>query len=96
MNDFFNWDILTTYSGVILAVTIATQFLKEIGLNKISPRIVSYIMSVVIMMLALVFTGTFSWSAFALTFINAIVIALASNGTYDFVNKKIIHPETEE
>lgn len=84
MNEFLTWDVLTTYSGVILAVTIITQFIKDIGfIAKIPARITAYFVATIVMMLALLFTGTFTWSAFALTFINAIFVALAANGTFD-------------
>lgn len=87
MNEFLTWDVLTTYSGVVLAVTIFTQFIKEIGfLKKIPARIISYVVSVILMILALVFTGTFTWPAFALTFFNAVFVALASNGAFDACN----------
>lgn len=87
MNDFLTWDILTTYSGTILAVTIVTQFIKDLGfISKIPARIVAYFVSVIIMITALFFTGTFAWSAFVLTFINAIFVALAANGAYDAIH----------
>lgn len=87
MNDFLTWDILTTYSGVILAVTIVTQFVKDLWfMKKIPARITAYLVSVIVMIAALFFTGAFTWPSFALTFINAIFVALAANGTYDTCN----------
>lgn len=88
MNDFLTWDILTTYSGVILAVTIITQFIKDVGfIAKVPTRITAYFVSIIVMILALLFTGSFTWSAFALTFINAIFVALAANGAFDACNE---------
>lgn len=95
MNEFLTWDMLTTYSGVILAVTVVTQFIKDLWVfKKIPARITAYFASVIIMIAALFFTASFSWSAFFLTFINAIFVALAANGTYDVCNA-IIAPADE-
>lgn len=87
MNEFLTWDVLTSYAGATLAVTIITNFIKDLGfIKRIPTRITAYFVAIIVMIAATCFTGTFTWPAFALVFINAIVVALAANGTYDFCN----------
>ncbi len=84
INDFFTWGLLGTYSGAILAVTLITQFVKGIGfIDKIPTRFVSWVIAVVVLILAQLFTSSLTLSSAALTLINAVVVSLASNGTYD-------------
>lgn len=84
MNEFFTWAALGTYSGAILAVTLITQFIKGLpGIDRIPTRIVSWILAVIILILAQLFTASLSWSSAALTLINAVIVSLASNGTFD-------------
>ncbi len=88
MNSFFTWQTLMTYSGAVLATTLVTQFLKGLPyIVKIPTRIVSYFIALATMICATVFTDGFTWSGFAMSFINAVVVALASNGAFDAVNK---------
>lgn len=90
MNDFFTWNMLATYSGAILAVTIITQFVKGIGfIDRIPTRFVSWVVAVVVLILAQLFTQALTWSSAALTLINAVVVSLASNGTYDAIHSGI-------
>lgn len=96
MNDFFTWELLASYSGAILAVTIITQFVKGIGfIDRIPTRFVSYVIAVVILILAQAFTGVLTVAAAALTLINAVVVSLAANGTYDLFYDAL-HNDTEE
>lgn len=84
MNDFFTWNLLGTYSGAILAVTIVTQFVKGIAfIDRIPTRFVCWIVAVIVLILAQLFTASLSWSSAVMTLLNAVVVSLASNGTYD-------------
>lgn len=84
MQEYFTWELIATYTGAILAVAMITQFIKGLRfIRKIPTRVTAYVVAVVIMIAALFFTGTFTWPAFAITFVNAIVVALAANGTHD-------------
>lgn len=90
LKEFFTWNGLTTYSGLVLAVTIITQFLKGVGfIDKIPTRFVSYVFAIIVMNLALLFTTGWTWSAFALSFLNAIVVSLAANGFHDALVEEI-------
>ena len=88
MNDFFTWNLLGTYSGAILAVTLITQFIKGIGfIDRIPTRFVSWIVAVIVLILAQLFTATLSWSSGVMTLLNAVVVSLAATGTYDACTK---------
>ena len=84
MNEYFTWELLASYTGAILAVTLITQFIKNLGfIAKIPTRVTSYVVALIIMILALVFTGNFTWGGAVLTIINSVVVSLAANGTRD-------------
>ncbi|MBP5212528.1 MAG: hypothetical protein J6Z30_06700 [Pyramidobacter sp.] len=90
MNDFFTWSLLATYSGAILATTLITQFAKGIPfIDRVPTRFTSWIIAVVVLILAQLFTQQLTWSSAALTLINAVVVSLASNGTYDAINTAV-------
>ncbi len=87
MNDFFTWAILATYAGATLATTLVTQLLKGIGfIDRIPTRIFSYIVALIILLMATFFTGALTWDAAALCVVNAVVVSLAANGAFDAVN----------
>lgn len=93
MSEYFTWAMLATYSGAILAVALITQFIKGLGfIDRIPTRVTAYFVAVVVMIAALIFTGSFSWSGLALTFINAVVVSLAANGTHDALAEHINIP----
>ena len=88
MKDFFTWSTLMTYSGATLATTLMTQLIKEIPfVKRIPSRLVSYIIAVVIMVLAAHATKSFEWSGLVMAFINASAVALAANGAFDAIRK---------
>lgn len=97
MNELMSWDNLITYAGLVPAVAIITQFIKELGfIKKIPARIVSYVIAFVVMVVASLCTNTFTWQSFALTFINAVFISLAANGAYDACNAVIAPKNTDD
>ncbi|MGI6151806.1 MAG: hypothetical protein ACOYIR_07635 [Christensenellales bacterium] len=84
MNEFFTWSSLGTYAGAVLVTTLITQFIKGIGfIGKIPTRIVSYVIALIVLLGANAAAGTLDWATAGLCAVNAIVVALASNGTHD-------------
>lgn len=82
--EFFTWAILATYAGAVLATTLITQLLKGVGfIQAIPARIVSYAIALIVLLTANYFLGGFNLEQAALCVINAAVVALAANGTYD-------------
>ena len=89
MNDFFTWTILATYAGATLATTLVTQLLKGIGfIDRIPTRIFSYVIALIILLVATFFTGALTWDTAALCVVNAVVVSLAANGAFDAVTAK--------
>ncbi|MBR3383131.1 MAG: hypothetical protein IKG85_08890 [Clostridia bacterium] len=84
MNTFFSTQMLLTCSGATLAVTLITQLLKGIrAVDRLPTRIVSYAAALLIMALAWVSSGSPDWRELLLLPVNAVVVALAANGSYD-------------
>lgn len=87
--EMFTWEYLSSAAGATAAVTIITQFVKEFPfVKKLSSQLVSYVVSVFVMLASSFFTGSLTPSFAALVPINAIVIMLAANGTYNTISKK--------
>ena len=87
MNEFFTINMLQSYAGAVLATTLITQMLKGIKLFNIIPtRVFSYIIAVVILLGSTLISGVSSLESVFLSFINAVVVSLASNGAYDAIN----------
>lgn len=87
--EMFTWEYLASAAGATAAVTIITQFIKGLPfVQKIPTQLVSYIVSLIVMLAASFFTGALTASSAALVPLNAIVIMLASNGTYDTISSK--------
>ncbi|MGI6192696.1 MAG: hypothetical protein ACOYI3_03940 [Christensenellales bacterium] len=84
MNEFFTWSSLGTYAGAVLLTTLITQLIKGIGfIAKIPTRIVSYVIALAVLLSANAAAGTLDWATAGLCAVNAVVVALASNGTHD-------------
>lgn len=86
--EFFDWGMLGTFAGAVMAVGVLTQLTKGIKwIEKIPTQIWSYALSLVVLVLAQVFgTGISSQSA-VLAIFNAAVVSLAANGGYEALNR---------
>ena len=87
---FFDWSMLGSMSGAVLAVAVLTQLTKNIpGIAKIPTQIWSYLLAAVVLVLALVFGETeVTANGVVLALINAAVVSLAANGGYEAVTRK--------
>ena len=85
--DFFDWGALSTYAGAVLATALIVQFTKSLpGIKKLPTRLWAYAIALVIMILATIFTVTnITVGVILLCFVNAILVAMAANGTYDAI-----------
>jgi len=84
------WEQLMTIAGATLATLLVVQLLK-LPLDKIwhiPTKIVAYIIALVIMLLATHFTIGLTWSNGLLAAINAVIVALASWGSYEITFAK--------
>lgn len=82
--EFFTWAYLASYAGATVAVLIIVQFTKDLPLiSKIPTRIWAYLISVLILILATLFTvDDITPSVILLCLINAVIVAMAAVGSY--------------
>lgn len=82
--EMYTWEYLATVGGAAACVAMVTQFLKLIPvIEKLPTQFVSYIVSVIISVPALLFTGALTVESATLVPFNALVIMLAANGAYN-------------
>lgn len=87
--EFFDWSMLGTYAGAVMAVGVLTQLTKGIKvLAKIPTQIWSYVLSLIVLILAQVFGTGISAENAVLAVFNAAIVSLAANGGYEALNRK--------
>lgn len=87
----FTWAQLATIAGATAAVLLIVQLLK-LPLDrvwKIPTRIVVYVISLVILLLATLFTDGLTVQTAILTAVNAVIVALAAMGAYEMTFRKL-------
>ncbi len=88
MNEFYTWQILSTFAGCTLATGVITEFIKNAGfLKKIATQWVSYAIAVILLFAATFFTGKLTGATAAIVPFNAILIALSANGAYSAIKR---------
>jgi len=81
MTDFPTWEVLMTYAGSTVMVTLLVEFTKDLKLfSRISPQILSYLWAVLVLLVASHFTVGLSPETAVSAFFNAILVSLATNG----------------
>lgn len=96
MNEFVTWASLGTYAGAVMMVTIITQFLKQTPLKNINTQLLAYIISVALLIGAEAFNGSaLTVQGVVLCLLNAVIVALAANGTYDAATTGMIKKPVE-
>lgn len=94
MNDFTTWETLATFAGCAAMTGLITQFTKGL-FAKLPTQWLSYIIAVIVMGLATVFTAGFSWPVLALIPINAVIVAMSANGAFTAVKRVVDGKKTE-
>lgn len=85
--DFVTWNSIMSYAGAVTLTTIMTQFFKQIpGINKMNSQLLAFIIAVLLLETATVFSGGWAFETAVLSLVNGVVVALASNGTYDAIS----------
>ena len=85
------WDQLATIAGAAMATMLIVQLLK-LPLDrvwKIPTRIIVFLISFIIMILAIHFTTGLTWSNAVLTLFNAVIAALTAMGGYELTFAKL-------
>ena len=88
MNEFFTGEFLATFAGAALATGIVTQFLKGL-FSKLPTQALAYIVALVFLLTANLFTGNLTLQVGALTVLNAVLVATATSGTYDAAKRLV-------
>lgn len=87
----FTWEYLATIAGATVATLLIVQLLK-LPLDKvwkIPTRIVVYVIALIILLLATLFTGSLTVQSGVLTAVNAVIVALAAMGAYEVTFRKL-------
>ena len=89
MEEFLTWASLGTYAGAVMFTAMVTQLFKGVGfISRIPTRLFSYIVAVVVLVLATLFAAdTPAVQDFVLCFINGAIVSLAANGAFDGINE---------
>ena len=87
MNDFFAWEMLGTFAGAVTATALVTQFVKGAfdAFVKLPTQIVSYIIALIVLLMAAASTGLTNPADWALAPLNAVIVSLGANGAYSAV-----------
>lgn len=86
LNEFMSLDILKTFVGLTTAVTVIVQFTKSMVKNKFGDSWVRLYAFLVALVLTFIFAReSFSIQGIMLTIINALVITIASMGSYEAI-----------
>ncbi len=86
----FTWEYLVTVAGASAFTLLVVQFLK-LPLDKvwkIPTRLLVYVIALLVMMVATVFTTGLTWQNALLAFCNAFIAALTAMGTYEMTFAK--------
>lgn len=87
----FTWAQLATIAGATAAVLLIVQLLK-LPLDrvwKVPTRIVVYVISLILLLLANLFTDGITVQTGLLTAVNAVIVALAAMGAYEMIFRKL-------
>lgn len=83
----FTWDYLATIGGCAVVVLIVVQLTKNLldKLVKIPTAIYAYVLAVIVMLLATVFTTGLTPANGLLTLFNGWIVACTASRTYDAI-----------
>ncbi len=88
--EFLNWTVISSFSGSLMVVTALTQITKEIKIiKKIPTQLWSYIVSFAVLFVTHLVIGKINVKGIILIAINAVLLSLASNGSYDAVTRVV-------
>ena len=98
--ELFDWSLLGSYAGAVFAVGVLTQITKGIpGVSRLPTQLWSYLLALVTLLAAMIFSVGFTPKGAALALFNAALVSLSSNGGYAVVNRLktgIQDPATDE
>lgn len=89
VTNFTDWGTLATFAGACAMTAVLVQFTKGLidKLIHIPTQIYCYLIALILLYLAYGFTGQLSVDNAALLPINAVLVALASNGVHTGITR---------
>ena len=88
MNELLSWSSVGTLAVATAATLLIVQYIKPLPfLQYIHTRIIAYIVALLLLIFAVVFTTPTDISAYFLAIFNAFIVAAASVGTYELTFK---------
>ncbi len=87
IEQFLSWSDLASYGGAVMAVLIITEFTKDLpGIRRIPTRLWAYLIALVLLVTAAVFTADkVRAEDILLCFVNGVIVAMAAVGSYHAV-----------
>ena len=86
-NDFMDASILTTFVGLVTAVTVIVQFTKGLVKRKFGDSIVRIYVFIISLILITIFSkGGFKIENIIISIINAMMVTIASMGGYEILS----------
>ena len=91
VEQFLTWGDLATYGGAVMAVLIITEFTKDLpGIRRIPTRLWAYMIALVLLVTATVFTGDrVRAEDILLSIINAVLVTMAAVGSFHAVQEPV-------
>jgi hypothetical protein len=94
MSELFTWEYLATLAGCIVGTGILVQLFKE--KIPLETRLLSYLVALVIFNVAALCLGLWTWQGGLKSLLDAGIVALASNGGFDAIQRlKSVGSNTE-
>lgn len=88
MNEFLTWAMLIEYATFVMVVFMIVEFTKGVPfIDRIPTKYWSALISMILLVVVNLHSGTFTYWDIVMYAINAILISLTANGLADF-NKK--------
>lgn len=90
MNEFFTWEYLGSFAGIVAFLTLFIQFTK-MPLDrvwKLPTRLVLWVVALVLLLVVAYFNGGITPEKLALTLFNAVLVAWTAMGAYEGVISK--------
>ncbi len=88
ITQFTDWQMLLTFGGATAVTAVLTQILKgffdKLPID-LSTRFFSYLIAVVLLLAATFFTGSRELSEYVICAVNAALVSLSANGSFDMV-----------
>lgn len=93
--NFFDWSYLGSFAGALAAVALITEMVKNVAiLKKVPTQIVSWVLAVIVLILAQFFTGALTAESAVLALLNGAMVSLAANGGYAAL-KRVLEGKTD-